>query len=81
MADTDLSGISIHKMNKFSRKYLMADITKCANWHGCPKAEDCYRHTAPDNQFWAQSYGDFHPEAPWLCFYKRGTEQKETLKK
>ena len=49
----------------------MADITKCANWHDCPMADDCYRCTAPDSDW--QSWGRFYPETPEVCFYMRDT--------
>ena len=47
----------------------MTDITKCAS-KGCTRAENCYRKTAPDGKH--QSYSEFTPENPWLCFvYKK----------
>lgn len=32
----------------------MSDISKCSG-EGCPLKEECYRFTAPANEFW-QSY-------------------------
>ena len=81
MADVDLSGISIHKLNKFAMEYLMADITKCGALN-CSKRFVCARYARPSTPEEAmQKYERHHPEAPWLCFYKLETEQKETLKK
>ena len=38
----------------------MSDITKCkyAEELKCPRRNNCYRHTAPDNPY-GQSYGAF----------------------
>lgn len=79
MADIDLSGVSTHKLNKFTREYLMAEITKCANWQGCSKAETCARCPSENEKkyFFGAS---FHPEAPWLCFCKREAERIENDK-
>lgn len=42
----------------------MADITKCAN-QTC-QITNCYRKTAPDNEFW-QSYSYFGDEGCLFC--------------
>ena len=57
---------------------MMANITKCTNWNGCPKAETCAR--CPEEKEKKYFFGEsFHPEAPWLCFWKREVEsEKET---
>lgn len=35
----------------------MADITMCKG-DGCPKREECYRHTAPQNQYRQSWFAD-----------------------
>lgn len=44
----------------------MTDITKCLNAE-CPKAQECYRFTAPASAW--QSYSDFKPNEKGECEY------------
>ena len=55
----------------------MADIEKCAAF-ACPKQDTCARYAGPGRD--TKDYDVFHPDKPWLCFYKREPEQKEIVK-
>ncbi len=44
-------------MGKLIERKNMPDISMCSN-DDCPVNKDCYRYTAPPNEYW-QSYSDF----------------------